>query len=99
MGVTYMENSSKLQIYKGMIQYLLDSTNYTLKRVASLSNSSIKNIRSIYHYDQIPPDFTEELHLVQLYQIIIELEQKHGGSRLLFPKKTAGQLIKTNLNS
>jgi hypothetical protein len=78
-----MENCSKLQIYKGMIQYLLDSTDYTLKRIASFSNSSIKNIRSIYHYGQIPPDFTQELGLIQLYQIILEQEKRERRSKLL----------------
>lgn len=82
-----MENSSKLQVYKGMIQYLLETTNYTLKRIATLSNSSIKNIRSIYSYDQIPPDFPEERQLVQLYQIILDLERMHGRNRVSFPRK------------
>ncbi len=73
-----MNTNSKLQIYKGMIQYLLDSTDYTLKRIASLSNSSIKHIQSIHRYDQIPTDFAAEHHLVRLYLIILELEKKQN---------------------
>lgn len=76
-----MYSSTKLQIYKGMIQYILDSTQYTLKRIAALSNSSISNIRAIYHYDEIPPNFPEEFQLVQLYQIILELEKKQRAIR------------------
>ena len=68
-----MENSSKLQIYKGMIQYLLKSTDYTLKDIAHLSHSSIKNIRSIYCNDLMPLNFSSELQLVKLYHLILEL--------------------------
>jgi hypothetical protein len=68
-----MENSSKLQIYKGMIQYLLESTDYTLKDIADLSHSSIKNIRSIHCDDLMPIKFSSELALVKLYHLIIEL--------------------------
>ena len=70
-----MENI-KLKIYKGMIQYLLKSTNYTLENIADLSNSSIKNIRSIYRGDSIPASFASELQLVQLYHLILEFEIK-----------------------
>jgi hypothetical protein len=48
----------------------------TLKRIASLSHSTIANIRAIYHYEEMPLNFNEERHLVQLYQIILEQEQK-----------------------
>ena len=71
-----MEKSFKLQIYKGMIQYLLVSTNYTLDHIADLSNCSIKNIRSIYSDDLMPPTFPSELNLVKLYHFIIELKIK-----------------------
>ena len=68
-----MEINSKLQIYKGMIQYLLESTNYTLKNIADLSNSSIKNIRTIHCDNLIPPNFASEIQLVKLYQMILEI--------------------------
>lgn len=71
-----MYSSSKLQIYKGMIQYLLDSPNYTLKRIAALSHTTLANIRAIHSYDQMPVNFSEERHLVQLYQIILEQEKR-----------------------
>ena len=67
-------DSSKLQIYKGMIQYLLRSTNYTIKNIADLSYSPTKHIKSIYFNDLIPPDFSSELQLVNLYHIILELK-------------------------
>ena len=72
-----MQHYSKLQIYKGMIQYLLESTPYTLKTIADLSHSSIKSIRSIYYYDQIPRNFSTELGLVKLYHMVLELNL-HG---------------------
>ena len=69
----------KLQIYQGIIQYLLDSTAYDLKNIAALSNASIKNIRTIYHGNEVPPNFSaSEKHLVQLYQMILELNHKQG---------------------
>ena len=68
-----MENSSKLKIYKGIIQYLLESTNYSLKNIADLSHTSIKNISSIYCDEILPKDFSSELDLVKLYQIILGL--------------------------
>jgi hypothetical protein len=67
-----MHHHSKLQIYKGIIQYLLDSTNYTIKNIAEVTNSSVKNIRAIYYEDKIPAHFSE-INLVKLYHMILEL--------------------------
>ena len=71
-----MKSDSKLLVYKGIIQYLIESTNYTLENIADLSNPSIKNIRSIYSGDLIPPNFSSELQLVKLYHLILEFEIK-----------------------
>ncbi|WP_287007664.1 hypothetical protein [Legionella sp.] len=73
-----MYENAKLPIYQGIIQYLLDTTDYNLKRIAHLSGCSVKNIRSIYSYNEIPSDFTADLHLLRLYQIILESEMKYG---------------------
>lgn len=73
-----MHKNLKLTIYQDIIQYLLDNTDYTLKRIANFSNCSIKTIRSIYSYNEIPIDFSSDLHLVRLFQIILELEKKYG---------------------
>lgn len=70
-----MKNQAKLHIYKGIIQYLLDTTRYSLKSIASLSDSSIKNIRAIYCDEQIPPDFSSGLQLVKLYHVILEIHE------------------------
>ncbi|WP_233588859.1 hypothetical protein [Legionella septentrionalis] len=76
-----MANHPKLQIYQGIIQYLLDSTGYDLKNIAALSNATIKNIRTIYHGDEVPLNFSSsEKHLVQLYQMILDLNAKQRGS-------------------
>lgn len=84
-----MTNPPKLQIYQGMIQYLLDSTGYDLKNIAALSNASIKGIRSIYHGDEVPANFySSEKHLVQLYQMILELNAKQGSNLRHFAKGT-----------
>lgn len=65
--------NSKVQIYNGMIEYLLESTNYTLKNIADLSNTSIKNIRLIYCESVLPTNFTSEIQLVRLYQMILDI--------------------------
>lgn len=76
-----MHHHSKLQIYKGIIQYLLDSTNYTIKNIAEVTNSSVKNIRTIYCEDQIPAHFSE-INLVKLYHMMLELNlHEFHGSR------------------
>ena len=66
----------KLQIYQGMIQYLLKSTHYTLKDIATLSHSSITNIKSIYYHNVIPKDFLSESSLINLYQIVVNLKTR-----------------------
>lgn len=71
-----IRNNSKIQIYKGIIQYLLDSTNYTLKNIADLSGSPINNIRSIYCHDVVPVNFTSETRLVRLYQLVLDIHIK-----------------------
>ena len=75
-----MKNHPKLQIYQGIIQYLLDSTSYDIKNIASLSNASVKSIRTIYQGNEMPTNFSSsEKHLVQLYQMILELNNKQRG--------------------
>ncbi|HAT1811088.1 TPA: hypothetical protein I8Y95_000564 [Legionella pneumophila] len=72
-----MTNHPKLQIYQGIIQYLLDSTGYDIKNIAALSNASIKSIRTIYEGIGMPANFaSSEKQLVQLYQMILELNTK-----------------------
>ena len=71
-----MQQKPKVQIYQGMIQYLLESTHYTLKNIADLSNSSMKNIRSIHCDGLMPSVFASELQLVKLYQMVLEANIK-----------------------
>ncbi|KTD64423.1 hypothetical protein Lspi_1230 [Legionella spiritensis] len=80
-----MENNSKLQIYKGIIQYLLGSTNYTLKNIAELCNSSIKSIQTIYSDSLIPHNFSSEKELVKLYQMILEINSNRDAYRKYLP--------------
>ena len=68
-----MEHHLKLSIYKGMIQYILDSTHYTLKHIAQLSHASLDNIRMIYCHDLMPISFRSEVELLKLYQIVLEI--------------------------
>ncbi|AMP93512.1 TPA: hypothetical protein F7Z80_07485 [Legionella pneumophila] len=75
-----MEHHSKINIYKGMIQYILDSTHYTLKNIAQLSHSSLDTIRMIYCHNALPGSFNSEIELMKLYQIILEINEKRQHS-------------------
>jgi hypothetical protein len=59
-----------------MIEYVLHSTDYSLKRIAFLANSSIGNIQAIYRYGEMPGDFNEELDLVRLYMMILDSQRQ-----------------------
>lgn len=71
-----MEHECRLQIYRGVIHYLLESTGYTLKDIAHMSNTTIKNIRSIYCDGELPKSFAAEVNLVKLFHFILELNLK-----------------------
>ena len=73
----------KLKVYQNIIQYLLDNTGYSLKRIASFSCCSLKTIRSIHSYGELPTDFSSEINLVRLFQIILELEIQNKKTVLL----------------
>ena len=70
------EKNLKVSIYKSMIQYFMNSTDYSLKRIAFLANSSVSNIQSIYRYGEMPANFNEELDLVRLYMMILDSERR-----------------------
>ncbi|MDF1929907.1 hypothetical protein PGH45_07340 [Legionella pneumophila] len=96
-----MEMNTKLQIYKGIIQYILESTNYSLQNIADLSNSSIKNIRTIYCDNVVPSNFSSDIQLVRLYQMILEIhiQEKQFKNIYLFLKvsvKLIYQLVNCN---
>ncbi|HAU0262588.1 TPA: hypothetical protein JBF32_09050 [Legionella pneumophila] len=68
-----MENNFRLQICKSIINYLLESTNYTLKDIAALLNCSIRQLHSIYFDELMPINLYCERDLVRLYHLILEL--------------------------
>ncbi|MDI1353151.1 MAG: hypothetical protein PSV35_10370 [bacterium] len=71
-----MFHDQKINIYKGIIQYLLNSTNYSLQRIANLSNSSIAHLQLIHQYNQLPKESKVELNLLNLFSIVIDMELK-----------------------
>ena len=75
-----MESCSKLPIYRGIIQYLLESTNYTLKNIAEHTSVPIQHLQSIYMGGQIPLYLSSELRLIKLYQIILECHKHKKNS-------------------
>ncbi|HFL2713464.1 TPA: hypothetical protein ACGWTM_000598 [Legionella pneumophila] len=71
-----MFHDQKITIYKGIIQYLLDSTNYSLHRIANLSNSQIAHLQLIYQYNRLPKESKVELNLLKLFITVIDMEHK-----------------------
>lgn len=92
-----MQQNPKVQIYQGMIQYLLESTQYTLKNIADLSNSSMKNIRLIHCDGLMPPVFASELQLVKLYQMVLEVNINKKNWRRCRPLREIGQKASMNI--
>ncbi|WP_133127716.1 hypothetical protein [Legionella nagasakiensis] len=66
----------KISIYKGIIQYLLDSTAYPLQRIANLSNSSAQHLQAIYERGCLPNNSNVEINLLKLFTTIIDMELK-----------------------
>lgn len=66
----------KIKIYQGIVQYLLESTNYNLKDIADLTDSSIKTMQCIYLGEQLPTHFISECQLIRLYQTIVRLHNQ-----------------------
>lgn len=70
-----MEICLRLQICQNIIQYLLESTSYSLKNIADLSHAPIRHIRSIYYADALLPNEASEINLLNLYRVILELQR------------------------
>ncbi|CZG19601.1 TPA: hypothetical protein NI876_000230 [Legionella pneumophila] len=75
-----MSHDYKVGIYKGIIQYLLDATNYSLQRIANLSNSPIAYLQLIYHHNRLPQNRNVELNLLKLFVLFIDMEIKRERS-------------------
>ena len=83
-----MKSCSRVQIYQGMIRYMLETTNYSLKSIAYLSKTSFKNIRTIHAYGELPTHFDSEMELVNLFQIILEINIKQQKPPFYFYKES-----------
>ncbi|RUQ81510.1 hypothetical protein [Legionella septentrionalis] len=71
-----MFNEKKIIIYKEIIQYLLDSTQYSLQRIANLCNSPIYHLQMIFQYNRLPKESKVELNLLKLFLTVIDMELK-----------------------
>ncbi|GEM_PF-971715 len=92
-----MQQNPKVQIYQGMIQYLLESTQYTLKNIADLTNSSMKNIRSIHCDGLMPSVFVSELQLIKLYQMVLEVNMNKSNWLRCRIQREIGQPVSINI--
>lgn len=71
-----MEKDSKLQVYQGIIRYILEATNYSLSSIADMVDCSVENMCSIYNHDIIPPGFASDNQLLKLFQLVLALHPK-----------------------
>lgn len=71
-----MFHDQKLTIYKEIIQYLLDSTHFSLQRIANLANLSVAHLQLIHHYDRLPKESKVELNLLKLFIMVVDIELK-----------------------
>lgn len=71
-----MFHDQKIAIYKGIIQYLLDSTDYSLQRIANLSNASVAHLQLINQYGRLPKESKVEINLLKLFSTVIDMELK-----------------------
>jgi hypothetical protein len=70
-----MDTNIKLIIYKDMIQYLLDSTDYSLKNIAELTGFTLENIHSIYVDQHLPINSSpSEIQFIKFFNIILEMQ-------------------------
>lgn len=71
-----MVHDQKISIYKGIIKYLLSSTNYSLPRIANLSNTSLAHLQLIHLYDRLPKESKVEINLLKLFSTVVDMELK-----------------------
>ena len=82
-----MYNDHKIGIYKGIIQYLLDTTTYTLQQIANLSNSTIQHLHSIYFHTRLPSNSDVDLNLLKLFIILVDMEKRGQWTAREYQKK------------
>ena len=71
-----MTVSAKLQIYQGIILYLLESTHYNLKNIAEFTDSPITHIQALYRGEKLSLHCSSEHKLMQMYQIVLGIQNK-----------------------
>ncbi|CZG59434.1 hypothetical protein [Legionella pneumophila] len=71
-----MKNDVRPKIYKGMIQHILNTTDFSIKAIAILARTSIDEIQSIYSDKQIQFGFSKEINLIRLFELIVEMQHQ-----------------------
>ena len=73
-----MNSDLKIVIFQNMIQYLLETTDYSLERIANLSNVSLKNLRDLQEgADGVINVRRAEINVLKLFTLIIDMEQNN----------------------
>ena len=71
-----MFHDHKVSIYKEIIQYLMGSTNYSLQRIANLSNTPVAHLQLIHQFNSLPKNSKAELNLLKLFCTVVDMELK-----------------------
>ena len=75
-----MKTDVRPTIYNGMIQHILNTTDFSIKAIAILARASIDEIQSIYYDNQIQFGFNKEIKLIRLFELILEMQHQKNRS-------------------
>ncbi|HAT4425268.1 hypothetical protein [Legionella pneumophila] len=79
-----MKTDVRPKIYKGMIQHILNTTDFSIKSIAILARTSIDEIQSIYYDNHIQFGYNKEINLIRLFELILEMQhQKNRDPRFI----------------
>ncbi|MFO2972836.1 hypothetical protein SCO12_15530 [Legionella pneumophila serogroup 10] len=71
-----MKTDVRPKIYKGMIQHILNTTDFSIKSIAILARTSIDEIQSIYYDNHIQFGYNKEINLIRLFELILEMQHQ-----------------------
>jgi len=71
-----MHDTLKIYIYDDIISYLVEITNYPLKKIANLASVPVEHLEMIWTDHCLPPDRRSEIKLLNLFTTMVDMEIK-----------------------
>ena len=71
-----MHDTLKIYIYDDIISYLVEITNYPLKKIANLASIPVEHLETIWVDHCLPPDRHSEIKLLNLFTTMVDMEIK-----------------------